>query len=458
MNKNRLEQIINEFKDYKVDLIDVFYKKGINTLYSYENSEMNNISSIMDEGIGIRTILGDSQKYAYSNNFEEGAITKLLKDLKSNYKKVNKKKKTVLKLEKIESNKPIIPHKKFSDKKKKKIMSKFDKLIREFDSRILQVQVLLLESSNDIIIANSQGKYITENRNYTRISVIAVAKENEKTAKSYESFGITGGYELLDNLDIERISSSIAESVIKKLNAVSIKGGNMPVIIESGFGAVIFHEACGHAMEATTVSKNISVLSGKLGEKIASDKVTIVDDGTIPSGWGSTVIDDEGNKTQRNILIENGILKNYLIDIIGSIRMNMPVTGSGRREDYTFLPTSRMNNTFLMPRTDKFEDMLKSIKYGLYAKKMGGGSVDPVTGDFNFAVDEAYIIEDGKIGNIVKSVSLIGNTLDILQNVEMVSDNLEYGPGMCGSESGNVPVYIGQPTIKVSNILVGGDK
>lgn len=458
MNKKYFEKIINDFSDRKIDFKEIFYQKGINNLYIYEDSKINNISSNLFEGIGIRTILKDNQKYAFSNNLEESVIYELINNLKNNYKKINSKNKIKLIEEKISSYKPVIPHKKFSNKKKKEIMSEFDKQIRSMDERIVQVQVHFLESSYKVTIANSNNKLISENRNYTRITITAVAKEDDRIARSTESFGITGGYEIFNNININKISKNLVDSVIKKLNAISIKGGNMPVILESGFGAVIFHEACGHAMEATTVSKGISVLSNKLGEKIASDKVTIVDDGTIPSGWGSTLIDDEGNKTKRNVLIENGILKNYLIDIIGSIRMNMPVTGSGRREDYSFIPTSRMNNTFLMPGDDKFKDMIKSIKYGLYAKKMGGGSVDPITGDFNFAVDEAYLIKEGKIGNIVKSASLIGNTLDILKNVEMVSDNLEYSPGVCGSESGNIPVYIGQPTIKVSNILVGGDK
>jgi TldD protein len=458
LNKNKLEKIINEFSRCKLDFVDIYYQKGISTVYSYEDSKLNYVNSNIYEGIGIRTILGDNQKYAHSNDFEEVNINKLITDLKSNYETNLKTKKVKLIDENVVSQEPIIPHKKFSNNKKKEIMSRIDKLVRNYDKRIVQVQILLMENSYDVIIANSNGKYVKEKRNYTRLFASGVAKENEKTTRSYESVGITGGYELLNDTEIEEMAISIASSIIKKLDAVSIKGGNMPVIIESGFGAVIFHEACGHALEATTVSKNISVLSGKLGQKIASDKVTIVDDGTLYSGWGSTVIDDEGNKTQRNVLIENGILKNYLIDIIGSIRMKMPITGSGRKEDYTYLPTSRMNNTFLMPGNDKFEDMVKSIKYGLYAKKMGGGSVDPITGDFNFSVSEAYIIKDGKIGNIVKSASLIGNTLDILNNVEMVSDNLKNSPGLCGSESGDVPVYIGQPTIKVSSILVGGDK
>lgn len=457
MNKNKLEKIINELLKCEIDFADIYYQKGLSTSYQYEESKINNITSNIYEGIGIRTILNSNQKYAYSNDLENENINKLINNLKESYKENLNKKEIKLVDEKIVSSSPIISHEKFSNRKKKELMDNIDKIIRSYDKRIIQVQIFITENSYDVIVANSNSKYAKEKRSYTRLFISAVAKNNDKITTSYESVGIFGGYELLQNEDLEKLSNSVAESVIKKFDEVSIKGGNMPVIIESGFGAVIFHEACGHALEATTVSKNTSILSNKIGEKIASDKVTLVDDGTIKNGWGTTVIDDEGNKTQRNVLIEKGILKSYLVDIVGSIIMNKPITGSGRRQNYQFLPTSRMNNTFLMPGTDKFEDMVKSIEYGLYAKKMGGGSVDPITGDFNFSVLEAYIIENGKISNIVKSASLIGNTLDILNNIEMVSDNLEYGPGMCGSDSGNVPVYIGQPTIKVSNILVGGD-
>ena len=231
----------------------------------------------------------------------------------------------------------------------------------------------------------------------------------------------------------------------------------MPVVIAHGQGAVIFHEACGHAMEAQATAKNQSVLSGKIGQKIASDKVTIVDDGRLDGYWGSTNIDDEGNPTRENIVIENGILKKYFNDEINNRLLNMELTGSSRRENFRFAPVSRMNNTFLKPGTDKIEDMIKSIDFGLYAVELGGGSVDPETGNFNFACDTAYMIRDGKIAEPVKGATLIGNTTEILNNVEMVSDDFEYDSGNCGSSSGWVHVTMGQPTIKVSSILVGGD-
>ena len=225
---------------------------------------------------------------------------------------------------------------------------------------------------------------------------------------------------------------------------------------ENGFGGVIFHEACGHSLEATSVGIGASQMAGKLGQQIANEKVTAIDDGTIVGAWGSYNIDDEGNPAARNVLIEKGVLKGYMIDRLGSRRMGMPVTGSSRREDYTYEPTSRMTNTFIDNGPDKNEDIIASIEYGLYARSMGGGSVNPLTGAFNFAVNEGYIVRNGKICEPVRGASLIGTGSQILQDIDMVGQNLATGQGMCGSSSGSVPTDVGQPLIRVRTITVGG--
>ena len=211
-----------------------------------------------------------------------------------------------------------------------------------------------------------------------------------------------------------------------------------------------------HSLEATSVAKGASVFCNKLGEKIASDVVTAIDDGTRENQWGSINVDDEGHPSQKNVLIENGILKSYLVDYRNSRIMNHPVTGSARRQNYQYAPTSRMTNTFFAPGKDKFEDIIKATEYGLFAKKMGGGSVNPATGEFNFSVQEGYLIENGKITKPVKGAALVGSGKEVLMNIDMISDNLEFGHGMCGSQSGSVPTDVGQPTIRVRNITVGG--
>ena len=232
--------------------------------------------------------------------------------------------------------------------------------------------------------------------------------------------------------------------------------GVMPVAIDNGFGGVIFHEACGHSLEASSVAYGQSQFCGKLGQKIANEKVTAIDDGTIPGAWGSINIDDEGTPSRKRVLIEKGVLKTYMIDKFNGRRMGMESTASSRRQSYAYTPTSRMTNTYIAAGTDKNEDIIASIEYGLYAADMGGGSVNPVTGEFNFAVNEGYIIRKGKICEPVRGASLVGKGSQIIQDIDMVGTDMDMGQGMCGSSSGSVPTNVGQPLIRVSSITVGG--
>ena len=219
---------------------------------------------------------------------------------------------------------------------------------------------------------------------------------------------------------------------------------------------MIFHEACGHSLEATAVASNMSEFCGKLGQQIAAPCVTAIDDGTLPNEWGSENVDDEGTPTTKLVLIENGVLKNYMIDRLNSRRMHMPITGSARRESYAYAPTSRMRNTFIAPGCDDEAEMIATMGDGLYAASMGGGSVNPATGEFNFAVNEGYLIKDGKIAHPVRGASLVGKGGDILLQIDRVGKNMVMAQGMCGSQSGSVCVNVGQPMIRVTDITVGG--
>lgn len=232
----------------------------------------------------------------------------------------------------------------------------------------------------------------------------------------------------------------------------------MPVAIDGGFGGVIFHEACGHSLEATSVAYGMSEFAGKLGQQIAAPCVTAVDDGTIPGEWGSIHMDDEGTPTTKLVLIQNGILINYMIDKLGGRRMGMPVTGSSRRQGYTYAPTSRMRNTYIAAGNDDRDEIIATMGDGLYAKKMGGGSVNPATGEFNFAVSEGYLVKDGKIAHPVRGASLIGRGGEVLMKIDRVSREMTMGQGMCGSISGSVPTNVGQPMIRVSSLTVGGGR
>lgn len=337
------------------------------------------------------------------------------------------------------------------------ILRKADKAARAVSSNIVQVSAGLLSREQHVLIANSEGLYTGDTRVYTRLLCSAVASDGRENQTGTRNPGAMMGFELFDGrVDPAQTGREAAQAAATMLTAPYCAAGEMPVVIAGGFGGVIFHEACGHSLEATSVATGRSQFSGKLGQKIASDKVTAIDDGTEPNSWGSNNIDDEGRPTQKNILIENGILKSYLIDRLGGRRMGMEPNGCGRRQDYHFEPTSRMSNTYIANGTDSREEIFSSMEYGLYARAMGGGSVNPVTGEFNFAVLEGYMVRDGKICEPVRGASLIGKGSEILMNIDRVSSNLESAQGMCGSASGSIPTNVGQPLIRVSSITVGG--
>ena len=327
---------------------------------------------------------------------------------------------------------------------------------KNYDPHILQVQGTLALVDRTVWIANSEELFTSDRHIRTRMAISAVASDNGENQSGSASPGRGMGLEMFETFKPEDIGIEASRHAMVNLRASYCPAGRMPVAIENGFGGVIFHEACGHSLEATSVGTGTSQMCGKLGEKIANEKVTAIDDGTIVSAWGSVNIDDEGHPTQRNVLIENGILKQYMVDRLGSRRLGMPMTGNSRRQDYHYEPTSRMTNTFIDNGPDRNEDIIRSIEYGLYAKKMGGGSVNPLTGDFNFAVSEGYIVRNGEICEPVRGASLIGNGSQILMDIDMVGQNLATGQGMCGSVSGSVPTDVGQPLIRVSSITVGG--
>ena len=327
---------------------------------------------------------------------------------------------------------------------------------KEYAPSVTQVISQLLDIDHNILIASTEGLYTQDRQIRTRLFVQAVAEKGGETQMGYFAPGRRMGMEMFETVDPKAVGIRAAKQAVTMAGAGYCPAGVMTVAIENGFGGVIFHESCGHSLEATSVAYGQSQFAGKLGQKIANEKVTAIDDGTIPNAWGSINIDDEGTPAQKNVLIENGVLKSYMIDKFNARRMGMAPTGSSRRQSFAYTPTSRMTNTYIAPGTDKNEDIIASMEYGLYAKEMGGGSVNPVTGEFNFAVNEGYIVRNGKICEPVRGASLVGKGSEILQNIDMVGTDLDMGQGMCGSSSGSIPTNVGQPLIRVSSITVGG--
>ena len=327
---------------------------------------------------------------------------------------------------------------------------------KEYDASITQVTGTLMDVDHNILIANTEGVYAQDRQIRTRMMISAVAEKDGETQTGGCRPGARKGMELFEEIDPKAVGIHAAKQAVTMVSAGYCPAGVMPVAIDNGFGGVIFHEACGHSLEASAVAYGRSQFTGKLGEKIANEKVTAIDDGTIPNAWGSINFDDEGTPARKNVLIEKGVLKSYMVDKMGGRRMGMESTGNARRQSYAYTPTSRMTNTYIAAGDDKNEDIIASMEYGLYAKDMGGGSVNPVTGEFNFSVNEGYIVRNGKICEPVRGASLVGKGSEIIQNIDMVGSDMQMGQGMCGSSSGSVPTNVGQPLIRVSSITVGG--
>lgn len=440
------------------DFAEIFEEDSISNSIGLIDGKVENALGGRSYGIGIRIFKGFKSIYAYTN---DNSLSGLL----------NTAYKAALALGELKEDKQIVLNDTFTFKnihnikyypnavnyeKKIGIMKTAYKSAKNYSNEISQVSVSYADKDQKVLIANTEGLFTEDRRVRTRLAISSIASNETENQTGFEGPGACKGFELFETIDPEYYGREASRTAHTMLHAKNCKAGNMTVAIDNGFGGVIFHEACGHSLEATSVAKGNSVFAGKLGKQIASSKVTAIDDGTIPNYWGSINIDDEGTLGRKNILIENGILKSYMVDKLNGRRMNMEPTGSSRRQSYKFAPTSRMTNTYIASGEDNPEDIIKSIEDGLYAKKMGGGSVNPVTGEFNFAVAEGYIVKNGVIQEPVRGASLIGKGSEVLMNIDMVGNNLEQAQGMCGSSSGSIPVNVGQPMIRVKEITVGG--
>ena len=393
LDKQLIDKILTEALSTGGDFAEIFVeKKSSSNLFMIDGKVESSISG-RDFGIGIRIFKGLFSVYGYTNDMNEESLLKATKKIASSISGTKEDITINLIKQDIENiNKIQIYPQDIKKSEKIELMKIASHSAKDYDKHISQVRVSLGDVKQNILIANSEGLFTTDERVRGRISIESVATDGNDMQTGRVSPGASAGFEFFRNMDIEaqaREASRIAKTMLFASYAPS---GKFPVVINNRFGGVIFHEACGHGLEASSVAKGNSIFAGKMGQMIASPLVSAVDDGTLPNEWGSLTIDDEGHKTQRNLLIENGILKGYLVDKLNGRRMGIKSTGSGRRESYKYAPTSRMTNTFILNGKSSFDEIIKNTEYGIYAKNMGGGSVNPATGDFNFAVMEGYII------------------------------------------------------------------
>lgn len=457
LTQTTVKKVLDAALSGGADFAEIFAEESYSSELAMNDSKPSTALVGRAYGAGIRLFYGTEQIYVTTNDLSEAGLVKAALNAakaKSGDAKASTQPFTKSPFDEIHSygKRPA----EYDRDKKFAWLKTMDRAARSRSSMVVQVEPKLLEKTQKILVANSLGVWAEDERNYVRAFVTTLLEDKGEKMSAYDNTGTLGTSEFFETVDFEALSHRAVDRAKMLIHADYAPAGEMPVIIDNGFGGVIFHEACGHGLETTSVAKNASVFCGKLGEKLAESCVTAIDDGTIANTWGSLNVDDEGMPTKKTVLIENGILKSYIVDQMGAKQTGLTPTGSGRRQNYKFAPASRMRNTFIAPGKDKLEDMIRDIDFGLYAKKMGGGSVSPGTGDYNFGVTEAYIIRDGKIEKPVKGASLIGRGIETIGRITKVADNITLEPGMCGSVSGSIPTTVGQPAITVSKILVGG--
>ena len=439
------------------DFAEIFLEDRLNNNISMLSGKVQSVNSRRLHGAGVRVFSGLQGVYVYTNDTTLAGLLACAKRAALAVKGEKYYSAEDLKWTDV-PNIHFIQEMPDQVKNARKVAKmKEAQAVLSAEPEIVQGSIGYMDSVQRVWIANTEGLFTTDTRVYTRMNVAAIASNGTENQTGGVSPGGMQGFEIFNTkIDPEAMAKEAAQQARTMLHAPVCPAGTMPVVIDNGFGGVIFHEACGHSLEATSVAVGNSEFCGKLGQKVAADCVTAIDDGTIPNEWGSLNIDDEGTPTTKLVLIENGILKNYMIDKLNARRMNMPITGSGRRQGYMFAPTSRMRNTYIAAGNDDNDEIIATMGDGLYAKKMGGGSVEPTTGKFNFAVSEGYLVKDGKIVHPVRGASLIGRGSEILPLIDRVGKDMQMAQGMCGSISGSIPTNVGQPMIRVSSMTVGG--
>ncbi|MDE0191479.1 MAG: TldD/PmbA family protein [Gammaproteobacteria bacterium] len=441
------------------DFAEVFVERNqVNNIATLSN-QVQDIASGIDFGVGVRLVYGAKVLYGYTNRTDAEELKRIVSELAAKDRRdpaVSAQAFDFRTAADIHGAQRTLSR---DSEVRDKVDYLFaaDRAARAASNLLSQTQGACGQREQAVEIFNSDGLHVRDTRHYIRARLQAVASNGSDQATGMQTDGGLLGWEIVEALDPKECGTEAARQALVNLSAKPCPSGRMPVVIGNGFGGVIFHEACGHLLETTSVAKKASVFHDKQGEMIANPVVNAVDDGTLEREWGSINIDDEGMPTERTQLIKDGKLVSFLADRLGAEQAGLPRTGSGRRQSYRFAPASRMRNTFIEPGTASFDDMIASIDRGVYASHMGGGSVQPGTGEFNFAVTEGYYVEDGKIRHPVKAATLISTGPDVLKRISMVGSDFALATGMCGSVSGMVPTTVGQATLKVDDILVGGN-
>jgi TldD protein len=459
LDRDLLTEVLGGALRHGGEFAEVYVEDKTSSSAYLDDGRVEQVTSGRDRGAGIRVVIGDTTGFAHTADLSLAGLRAAAEAASAaarggggGAKVVALTERRVAPVNVIETYPDTI-----TKATKVALLQRADAAARAAGSAIAQVSAGYGDSRKRILVANSDGLYATDDQVRTMFRVTAVASGDTGMQTGYESIGHTIGFELFSRYDVEEVARAAATRALTKLKARPAPSGSLPVVIRAGSGGVLFHEACGHGLEADLVGKGASVYKGRVGEQVASSLVTLIDDGTMSTEWGAITIDDEGHPAQRNVLIRDGVLTDYMWDFLRARKDGRPQSGNGRRQSYQHLPMVRMTNTFVTNGTEDPSELIRDTPNGVYVAQLGGGSVNTATGDFVFGMTEAYLIENGEITEPLREGNLIGNGPQVLKDIDRLGNDFAMGnPGTCGKDGQGVPVGDGQPTLRVKALTIGG--
>ncbi|PHS20171.1 MAG: metalloprotease TldD [Kangiella sp.] len=462
IDKSEIDKILSSMSSHQIDFAELYFQSVRQESWSLESGIVKSGSYSSDKGVGVRAVVGDKTGFSYTEELDiqslmdaASASKSIAKSGKSSLLKIENAKEKIASV--YQANDPLMS---LTENEKIAILHKLDKLARAKELNAKEVMASISGMFEKVLVCATDGTFAFDIRPLVRIGVTVLVERNGKTESGSSGAGGRNTYQILTDQLLDKLVDQAINQANINLEAIDAPAGVMPVVLGSGWPGVLLHEAIGHGLEGDFNRKGSSAFSGRMGQQVASKLCTIVDDGTLMNRRGSLSMDDEGTPTQTTTLIENGILSGYMQDKMNAKLMNQKVTGNGRRESYSCLPMPRMTNTYMLAGESEKEEIIRSVKKGIYAPNFGGGQVDITSGKFVFSTSEAYLIENGKITAPVKGATLIGDGPEVLTKVSMVGNDLELdaGVGVCGKAGQSVPVGVGQPTLKIDELTVGGTR
>jgi len=459
LDDTALEQVFGQILSHKIDYADLYFQYSRSEGWSLEEGIVKSGSFNIDQGVGVRAVAGEKTAFAYSDDISLTALTAAAQATRAIARQGAESKTQVAR--RSDGRQLYLPHDplaSLADEAKVALLEKVERYARSLDPRVTQVMAHLGGEYEVVLVRRSDGVTAADVRPLVRISVQVIVEQDGRREQGSGGGGGRFDYAYFTDAIVEDYARKAVEQALTNLDARPAPAGSMTVVLGPGWPGILLHEAIGHGLEGDFNRKGSSAFSGRIGERVAAPGVTVVDDGTIAQRRGSLNIDDEGNPTQRNVLIEDGVLKGYMQDSLNARLMGVAATGNGRRESFAHIPMPRMTNTYMLNGDRDPQEIIQSVQHGLYAVNFGGGQVDITSGKFVFSASEAYMIENGKVTYPVKGATLIGNGPDVLTRVAMIGNDmaLDTGVGTCGKEGQSVPVGVGQPTLRIDGLTVGG--